>query len=155
MARVAPFCMVRVEHMRTIVVIKLFALSRQKRELHGQPMVKKADGDWQTFTFASHSATNVRKYLDACQTWLIAPDNTQESTHMQFFNMRSNFAKGAQMTFGMYDTDIKSVQQFKCSVCTRDANMETDGKCMVANPFTRAEFMLLCADCHQEINSFR
>lgn len=117
-------------------------------------MVKKSDNDWKNYNIQSNSAISVRKYLDLCQSWLIAPQETNSNTQ-EFFNKKIVCNTSQKAYIGMCEADLRNVVTFKCTICKTDTSMLEDGKSIVANPFTRAQFMLLCHDCHNQITSLK
>ncbi len=104
-------------------------------------MVKKID-DWKSFNSIDSSA-NIRKYLELCENWFINHDLTN-SSYSQFYNIQFNHSKNSTTHIGMYENEIRICNEFKCTICNDISHMGTNGKSIVANPFTRAQFMLLC-----------
>lgn len=118
-------------------------------------MVKKNDNDWTTYAIQPNSVASIRKYLDLCQNWLVTPPEKIDFGQSQFCNKRSDIMCTQETYIGMYETDMRNVTKFKCTICKQESDMSSDGKSIVANPFTRAQYMLLCNDCNYEITSFR
>jgi hypothetical protein len=119
-------------------------------------MVKKTENDWSNFTFSQASTiSGVRKYLDLCQSWLASPKSVTNESKILFCNKKVNFLDETETYLGMHDAEVREVRTFCCYVCKKDSSMDNDGKLMVANPFTRAQLMLLCGDCNRDILSYR
>ena len=108
-------------------------------------MVKKVDSDWQTFNVHAQSSS-IRKYLDACKDWLVSHEDVVDTPRI-YCNMLQKFDEIAPTYIGMMETEVRNVTFFKCSICSRDTNLNSEGKTITANPFTRAQFMLVCNDC--------
>lgn len=105
-------------------------------------MVKKPEDDWR----ATDKDACPKKYLDKCKNFLVgAPDD--EDTESTFFNARTSTPQVVELSYGVHDVDIRCVQAFRCAVCKAEANLETSGKRVIANPFSRAEHMLVCGRC--------
>lgn len=117
-------------------------------------MVKKTDPDWTTYTIQSNTASSIRKYLDLCQNWLTEPKDKSDVKH-QFCNKKIELSYSVGTHIGMYESEVNNVSDFFCTICKKESNMQEEGKTMISNPFTRAQFMLLCNECHTNIMSFR
>ena len=118
-------------------------------------MVKKVDSTWSSFPISSSSVINVQKYIDACQNWLVTPPVKDVNDHPSFFyNKKVDFTYDPSTYVGMNDLEIRHLNNFDCFVCRNRFQIE-NGKTLVANPFTRSQYMLLCYDCHSTITSFR
>ena len=118
-------------------------------------MVKKLESDWTNCVINTNSTASIRKYLESCQNWLIASHDKRETVHHNFCNKINDLSEIQETYIGMYETDMRNVTSFICTVCKSHSNLLNDGKSIVANPFTRAQFMLLCDKCHHDITSFR
>ena len=114
-------------------------------------MVKKTDEDWKQLKGAANVST--KKYLELCKNYMIAASDT-EIESKQFFNSAPVIPYTVQAKFGMTDDDIKYIEKFTCSICKAESSIEF-GKKITLNPFTRAQFTLVCADCNQSISSCR
>lgn len=112
-------------------------------------MVKKQE-DWTSFTGDLTNSTNIRKYLDLCKEWLITHDE-KNNTVTKFYNVGSGTAKAPSDTiFGLDELAIRNSSNFSCAVC-KECFAIDDGKSVVANPFTRAQYMLVCNTCNSFI----
>lgn len=117
-------------------------------------MVKKNDDDWKIVSNLSNS-TAVRKYLELCKDWLISNDQSAESTY-QFCNIKLKDIPCYDGNYlGLNENDLRCIEMFTCRICKRQSNLQTDGKHIIANPFTRAQFTLLCGNCTNKIQSYR
>jgi len=112
-------------------------------------MVKKTEEDWKTHTLIS-SSSSIRKYLDLCKNWLVLHDDNIEPTRT-FCNIPVTFDNDSPTYMGMTDIDIRSVSKFRCSICSNHSDLNENGKCITANPFTRAQHMLVCEQCQSTI----
>lgn len=115
-------------------------------------MVKKVEEDWITFT--SPTGTNgIRKYMDLCKDWLITHESIK-SNPLQYFNIQNPVETETVTYFGMTDQEIRHITSFSCSICKEHANLSDDtGKIVIANPFTRAQNMLVCSSCSSGLRS--
>lgn len=113
-------------------------------------MVKKTDEDWSTCSMNLSTSTNVRKYLDLCKDWLVTHDSV--GTEALFYNIDPHISEITKRSIGMYENETRHIQQFYCSCCNNLSNLKEDGKSFVANPFTRAQFMLVCNDCFAKLS---
>lgn len=116
-------------------------------------MGKKQDNDWKQLGSNLSSSTSIRKYLDLCRDWYISNDNEIESVP-QYCNISPNLNAVRETSLGLFDTDIRNVNEFNCYSCSSFVSGE-NAKIALANPFTRAQFMILCAECSIKINSHR
>ena len=113
-------------------------------------MVKKTEDDWKT----SKGNVTTKKYLELCKNYMIAnPDVETESK--QFLNSTPIIPHTVEAKFGMNDNDIRDIREFTCSICKNVSSIESDGKKIIANPFTRAQYMLVCFECNQTISACR
>lgn len=111
-------------------------------------MVKKLEETWASFNIIPNSASCVQKYLNMCEQWLIKNEGASKNPH-SFVNVTPELTNYSTC-IGMYETDIRHINKFKCAICDSYSDMNS-GKCVVANPFTRAQYMVLCHDCNHEI----
>ena len=118
-------------------------------------MVKKVDPDWTNFVIQENSVSSIRKYLELCQNWLVAPQEKNAIPEHVFCNKRIDMQENHKTYIGMYESDVRNCRIFRCTICKTESKMKENGKSLVSNPFTRAQFMLLCENCHHEISSFR
>ena len=113
-------------------------------------MVKKAESDWKTFNLQSQSSS-IRKYLDICKDWLVAHEDITEPSR-KFCNMPQIFDDHASTFIGMTENEVRNVTIFKCSICSTESNLMSEGKSITANPFSRAQFMIICNECNSVMN---
>ena len=111
-------------------------------------MVKKTEETWSSFVITQNSSSCVQKYIGICEQWLIEHEPTPNNTR-SFINVTPELTNYSTC-IGMYETDIRHINKFKCAICETYSDMN-NGKCVVANPFTRAQYMVLCADCNNVI----
>lgn len=112
-------------------------------------MVKKQEEDWTTFDTSNDSYSNVRKYLDLCKDWLVSHDMLHP-TSLQYCNIMPKLDIHSPNTLGVYETDLRKSMQFSCYICKESMKLEEGGKKVVANPFTRAQYLLVCNNCYSE-----
>ncbi len=112
-------------------------------------MVKKQE-DWANFGQLTNAA-NKRKYLDLCKDWLVS-NEIVPTTSVHFYNVNNTFDIKNDSTIGMYDTEVRYVERVDCQLCSNELNLKLNGKVVVANPFSRAQFMIVCENCGSDIN---
>jgi len=108
-------------------------------------MVKKQGDDWRSVSSGSTNI-NIKKYIELCKEWLVVPDNAV-TVIPQFCNVLPDYASDpCTNTLGLSEPDIRTISSFECFICSK-LTAKKDGKSIVANPFTRAQFMLVCNEC--------
>lgn len=118
-------------------------------------MVKKSDSDWSNFAIQQTSTASIKKYLQLCEHWLVTPHEKLQFHQDSFCNKKIEFSYVQEAHLGMYEIEMRNTTHFNCNICKSPSNMLQDGKSIVANPFTRAQYMLLCNSCYHELSSFR
>lgn len=117
-------------------------------------MVKKnVEESWKNFSSSMNTSSNIRKYLDLCKEWFIAYDNNVHA-EPQFCNIAPTFENNLKNKLGLYDTELRNINYFTCYICNQDHD-NSDKKILTANPFTRAQYVLLCTNCNQNVTSNR
>ena len=116
-------------------------------------MVKKnPEESWKNFSLSINTSSNIRKYLDLCKEWYISHDNDLHVAP-QFCNIAPNFENNLNK-LGLYDTELRNITSFSCYIC-KEEHDDSDKKILTANPFTRAQYVLLCTNCNQNVTSNR
>ena len=116
-------------------------------------MVKKQDESWQNTTSLPTSA-HTRRYIDTCKEWLLTPI-TNVPKSVQICNIKpgnEDVFLSAKDCIGLYELDIDILTRMECYVCSTMISSENCKK-VVANPFTRAQFMIMCADCDMKVQA--
>ena len=117
-------------------------------------MVKKqSEESWQTASFNMNTSSHIRKYMDLCKEWYISNDNEVNMTP-QFCNIAQKFDNSVKNRLGLHDTELRNITSFMCYICKQEYN-DSDKKTLTANPFTRAQYVLLCTNCNQQVSSNR
>ena len=107
--------------------------------------------DWQSAESAK-TLTQMRTHIDNCKEWLTSTTLTfEENAHAHFST--TDIAEIAGHTtmlkipnIGMLREDIPPVGRFECFFCKKEVCIQK-GRIVTANPFTRAQSMLLCNEC--------
>ena len=108
--------------------------------------------DWQSAESAK-TLTQMRTHIDNCKEWLTSTTTSFEgNAHAQFST--TDIAEIAchstllniPNNIGMLREDIPPVGNFKCFFCNNEVCIN-EGRIVTANPFTRAQSMLLCNEC--------
>lgn len=110
-------------------------------------MVKKQEDDWMKATIDTHSAQQIRKYLDLCKDWLIQPNENEKEKHT-FSNVPGESYDRKTGVIGVLDVDYQNIRMFQCALCKDDYDFGRHAVAYVANPFTRAQYMYICTACH-------
>ena len=96
------------------------------------------------------TSNSVRKYLDLCKDWLVSPPQEERFEEL-FLNVPFSFNMSSNSKIGMVETELRNVTEFKCNICSTEDNLKLDGKCLIVNPFTRAQLMVICNKCFSSI----
>ena len=99
---------------------------------------------WKTMPVPT-TTIQIRKYLEACQDWLMQTD--EEETCIEFmYNHPWKFNDHTtKETLGLLEDEIQTIKKAKCCICNTTTE---DWKISTGNPFTHAQFMILCSKCH-------
>jgi hypothetical protein len=111
-------------------------------------MVKKVDNEWTTVNVLNSSAL-IRKYVDLCKDWIIAHDSIPVQP-VQFYNIAPRVEHFEDNPLGLDEISMRHSSDFVCYFCKQHKTIE-DRKSLVANPFTRLQFMLICTECHNDL----
>ena len=102
---------------------------------------------WQQMTPPT-TVIQIRKYLDACQAWFIQIDEDEEPTAL-IYNQPWKFdTHHVDDTLGLLEEDVKLMKTANCALCK--IHCGDAWKVGIANPFTHAQFMVLCTKCKGE-----
>lgn len=134
-----------------------FNLRESKRVEHtqNQNMVnaqKKNENNWQTAD-AIKTLTQIRSHIDNCKEWLISASSSEiadVNAHFSSEDIVHVSADAAQCkipNIGMLREEIPPIGIFDCFLCKKSEQSITEGVVVTANPFTRAQCMLLCRAC--------
>ena len=108
-------------------------------------MVKKTI-EWQTCETLS-SASQVNEYIESCKEWILStPDVPDDEVELSAQPMPTTVTTHTISNIGLIREHINSEHTFNCFVCST-TNRVADGKIVNANPFTRAQCMLVCSTC--------
>lgn len=110
-------------------------------------MVKK-NVDWQAADLSGPSvaSSKLREYIDACKEWLLKPPVEAETCEKVSRPWVENMRPSAVGNIGLVADEFGPANHAPCFVCGTESSLAT-GKLVVANPFTRAQCMVLCAAC--------
>ena len=109
--------------------------------------------DWRSCDLNLSTSTNIRKYLELCKQWLVENDMENNSQPVPFSNIPPDPYPIEEPCIGMHEIELRHGSEFECVICKTPSNLKEDGKVMVANPFTRAQFMPICNTCCTSINN--
>lgn len=109
-------------------------------------MVQKKTIDWST-TDVLTTPSQKRLYIESCKDWLLAiPDNAVDESEVTRQDAPAFVQPQRSENIGMVKEHIHMNNTFTCFVC--DARGDVKDGCIInANPFARAQCMLVCADC--------
>ena len=105
--------------------------------------------EWQN-TEVLTTPSHKRAYIESCKDWLLAMP-VVEGEHEDEIDVGKQplpVQLSAQVSenIGLMREHIYNENLFKCFICKQENNV-ADGKIINANPFTRAQYMLLCSSC--------
>jgi len=87
-----------------------------------------------------------RKYLDACLQWLLAATDDTEQGDLTMHNHPWSFDDIPQKeTLGLFDDRVRLLKSASCCLC--NTTQVDTWKVGIANPFTHAQYMILCSQC--------
>ena len=115
-------------------------------------VAKKTEADWQSAD-AIKTLTQMHAHIENCKEWLTS-SNIQRDEDVNIIQFATkdilDIAKNAEMTtvpnIGVLREDIPPVGLFDCFMCKTRTSV-ANSRIITANPFTRAQCMLLCQDC--------
>lgn len=112
----------------------------------------KKSSDWQAIENVKTLA-QMRTHIENCKEWLTSPAPDDSDDELQLPPSRRTvlpLVHGATLPFvantGIRPEDVPPVGRFMCFLCKVTESVES---CRIinANPFTRAQCMLLCQNC--------
>ena len=106
--------------------------------------------DWQT-TDNIKTLTQIRAHTDNCKEWFLGAAQESEDPTVNFssediVHIAGDGAQSKVPSIGMLREDIPPVGLFDCFLCHAEKSIR-EGVIVTANPFTRAQCMLLCRAC--------
>lgn len=111
-------------------------------------MVKpKPEPPWLNPPTSSTGSTQLRKYLDVCSDWIVEPSDEIADHAIPVLPASPVFGKTTCPNIGVLESDLQHSKSFECYTCSRVVCLGEHGKVVVANPFTRAQYMLQCNTC--------
>ena len=109
-------------------------------------MVQKKTVDWST-TDVLTTPSQKRLHIESCKDWLLAvPDDVIDETEVRRQDAPTFVHPQRSENIGMVKEHIYMDNKFVCFVCGASGDVK-DGCIVNANPFARAQCMLVCADC--------
>ena len=111
-------------------------------------MVKKIDIEWTTVNSLNTSSL-IRKYLDMCKDWIVSHDSVPIQP-IQFYNIAPNVEHFEDTTLGLDEVSMRHSSDFVCYFCKGHKTLE-DRKSLIANPFTRLQFILICTKYNNKV----
>lgn len=102
--------------------------------------------DWKEFV-NDNSPSILRKYMDACEAFLIAPteNNDRKYTYTQIPVARLT-NDDPQKSLGLIAEKLNLIEESVCYFCHNMVKCK-DEHIVSGNPFTRAQFMVMCKEC--------
>ena len=101
--------------------------------------------NWRTIPIPN-TTIQIRKYLEACQNWLMQTQEEETCSNECMYNHPWKFNDHTtKQTLGLLENEIQTIKKASCSICE---TVTEDWKISVGNPFTHAQFMILCPKCH-------
>ena len=107
--------------------------------------------EWQTCEALS-SASQVNEYIESCKEWLLSTsDLADDEVELSTQAMPNNIVTHKIPNIGLIREHINSEHTFDCFICSETKRVH-EGKVVNANPFTRAQCMLVCNACNHLSN---
>lgn len=112
-------------------------------------MVKK-QLEWQ-HAETPNTPSKVREYIEACKNWLLATSEVdEEEVEISQQPLPVQVNSSYNSSIAVIPEHIYNTNRFCCFICGQD-ELVGDGKIINANPFTRAQCMLICHACDARI----
>ncbi len=108
-------------------------------------MVKKQI-EWQNAE-PLNTPSKIREYVDSCKDWLLS-SNVEEEDEIELATqpIPVHVDSHVNNNIGLVTEHIYETNVFNCFVCKGERTVSS-GKVVHANPFTRAQCMLVCETC--------
>ena len=94
-----------------------------------------------------NGVTHMRKYLDQCSEWIVDPSNDVENLSIPVLPGSQLFETTSCNNIGLVESELQHSKIFCCYMCGQSVCLGERGRVVVANPFTRAQYMLQCDTC--------
>ena len=106
--------------------------------------------DWKDFTYSCGlNPSQLRKYMDACEQYLIS--STDEGVLKPFTCISTPLVKmkitNMEGSIGLMDSKLHCIGEAPCYTCGKHISCREEN-IICANPFTVAQFMILCKECN-------
>ena len=104
--------------------------------------------DWQEFACSAHPSV-IRKYMDACEAFLNANNDEQDVQQPYTFSplpvVKITNTDPAR-SIGLVHEKLHYIEESVCYFCGLMVPCKEE-HVLSANPFTRAQFMIVCKGC--------
>ena len=104
--------------------------------------------EWQSFTPHTNNPSLLRKYMYACEQFLISFTEEQEKTYtytpLPIVKMK---IEDREKSIGIVEEKLHYIDSIACYVCGKLQECKEEN-IISANPFTRAQFMIICKECN-------
>lgn len=108
-------------------------------------MVKKSL-NWET-TKVLQTPSQIREYIDSCKDWLLEPDQQKlEEIVANTQPLPYPVQPGMSENIGIAQQHIIKSSNTTCFICNQNTNTDY-ANIINANPFTRANCMIVCKKC--------
>lgn len=116
-------------------------------------MTVKKPCEWQTMENVK-TLVQMRSHIENCKDWLTTTSEEEEELHVTrskaaidlIVGERAAARGGTVSNIGIRREDVPAVGHFFCFLCQAEKDI-AESSIITANPFTRAQCMLLCQDC--------
>jgi hypothetical protein len=95
----------------------------------------------------TNGVMQLRKYIDQCSDWMVEPVNTSDNSAIPVLASSHLLGSTDCDNIGLVEGELQHSKRFRCFTCDAQVCLGERGRVVVANPFTRAQFMLLCDSC--------
>jgi len=99
---------------------------------------------------SSSSLSDVRSYIESCKTWILDTPSKVDNEEYEGVRQKisANIAYPNICNNGSVAHDIYDLSMFKCFTCSA-VRVVRQGQIVIANPFTRSQCIVICAECAQ------
>tara|TARA_B100001063_G_C16632586_1_gene486608 strand:+ start:320 stop:736 length:417 start_codon:yes stop_codon:yes gene_type:complete len=108
-------------------------------------MVQKKSVEWQ-HTENLTTPSQKRLYMESCKNWLLAVPEDAVEIEVKRQEMPIAIESQRSENIGVVKEQIHLGNRFSCFVCGKEDAVQ-DGRVLNANPFARAQCMIVCTNC--------
>ena len=111
-------------------------------------MVAKKGVEWQNVE-PPWTPSKVREFIESCKDWLLEAVPEEEDTELPSHALDTAVESQMTANIAVVREHIYVENAFLCFMCRTSTSVQS-GHIVNANPFTRAQCMLVCETCFRE-----